>query len=84
MDTDTLIQTLQNAPPRVTGSCYIVNGALVSPTEAQNTNYDGFSMRVRMNILLELYKYFPNRLAESVDKKTGKPIIDETAGDEKT
>ena len=53
-------------------------------TEVQNMGYDEFSMRAKMNMPLKLYKYFPNRLTELVDKKTGKPIIDETTGDKKT
>lgn len=84
MDINALIQTLQSALPQIAESCCIVNGALMNLTEVQNMGYDEFSMRAKMNMPLKLYKYFPNRLTELVDKKTGKPIIDETTGDKKT
>lgn len=83
MDINALIQTLQSALPQIAESCCIVNGALMNLTEVQNMGYDEFSMRAKMNMPLKLYKYFPNRLTELVDKKTGKPIIDETTGDKK-
>ena len=84
MDINALIQTLQSALPQIAESCCIVNGALMNLTEVQNMGYDEFSMRAKMNMPLKLYKYFPNRLTELVDKKTGKPIVDETTGDKKT
>ena len=84
MDINALIQTLQSALPQIAESCCIVNGALMNLTEVQNMGYDEFSMRAKINMPLKLYKYFPNRLTELVDKKTGKPIVDETTGDKKT
>ncbi len=84
MDINTLIQTLQSAVPQIAGSCCIVNGALMNLTEVQNMGYDGFSMRAKMNMPLKLYKYFPNRPTELIDKQTGKPIKDEITGNTKT
>ena len=84
MDINALIQTLQSSLPQIAESCCIVNGALMNLTEVQNMGCDEFSMRAKMNMPLKLYKYFPNRLTELVDKKTGKPIVDETTGDKKT
>lgn len=69
MDINALIQTLQSALPQIAESCCIVNGALMNLTEVQNMGYDEFSMRAKINMPLKLYKYFPNRLTELVDKK---------------
>lgn len=84
MDINTLIQTLQSAVPQIAGSCCIVNGALMNLTEVQNMGYNEFSMRAKMNMPLKLYKYFPNRPTELIDKQTGKPIKDEITGNTKT
>ena len=84
MDINVLIQTLQSAVPQIAESYCIVNGALMNLSEVQNMGYDEFSMRAKINIPLKLYKYFPNRPTELIDKQTGKPIKDEITGDIKT
>lgn len=84
MDINSLIQTLQNSIPQIAESCCIVNGTLMNLNEVQNMGYNEFSMRAKINMPLKLYKYFPNQLIELIDKKSGKPIVDETTGDKKT
>lgn len=84
MDIKDLIQTLQSTLPQIAESYCIVNGTLMNLNEVQNMGYDEFSMRAKINMPLKLYKYFPNRSTELIDKKTGNPIMDEITGDIKT
>lgn len=71
MDLNTLFQTVQSSAPQIAESYCIVNGTLMNLDELQNMGYEEFSLRSKANMPLKLYKYFPNRLVDTKDNKTG-------------
>lgn len=76
MDISLLIQKLQTSAPQIAESYCIVNGSLMNLDEVQNMGYEEFSLQSKMNMPLKLYKYFPNKPTELVDKKTKKVKIE--------
>lgn len=84
MDIDALLQSLQQTAPQIAESYCVVNGLVMPLSHIESMGYEDFSLHAKMNMPLKLYKYFPNLDTESIDEKTGKPVIDEKTGKAKT
>lgn len=60
MDILNLIAGFQQFVPEFMASYCIVNGAIMNLNEIQNMGYNEFSLRSKLNMPLQLYRYYPN------------------------
>jgi len=72
MDITNLIDGFRQFAPEFASSYCIVNGAVMNLGDIQDMGYDKFSLQWKINMPLQLYRYYPNKKGK--DKETGEEI----------
>lgn len=72
MDIPNLVAAFQQYAPEFATSYCIVNGTIMNLNEIQEMGYDEFALRSKLNMPIQLYRYYPN--IEVEDKITGEMI----------